>query len=103
MSCSVCGGKGHNALTCGPEFIPCELRCEACRARHTLTLAANKPIRDELAKTTCPTCGRLSRMRLAPKAAPPSERRPPEPEPPDMEGDEFLLARRAGKKWSDIS
>lgn len=96
------------------KLIPVKLRCSSCQAVHEIALHAEKPIRHELAVMNCPTCG-LTAMRLetpftrlvSPPMRPPpsSERRPrtDEDQGPDMEGDEYLIGRRLGKHWRDVT
>jgi hypothetical protein len=78
------------ALMGAHELVGCTLRCSACGGYHDIALPADEPIRAVLAGVSCPSCGRLGRMRLARNATATSY-----DEPPDKEGDEPLRELRA--------
>jgi hypothetical protein len=78
------------------DLVTLALRCALCDARPVLTL----PAEQDLAHVYCPSCDREGGLAMARTIARPP---PPEPtrvskygEPPDMEGDEYLRARRQG-------
>lgn len=80
------------------ELVPTKLRCSGCKATHVIALTAERPIRRELAKTSCPTCSRRGLMQLARPLPAPSlepQRIGMYDEPPDELGDEDLLERMA--------
>jgi hypothetical protein len=77
------------------ELVMCRLRCFLCRTLHEIGLPGNESIHQALARTSCPKCERRGAMRLAPPFPPPAPMRIEKyEEPPDIEGDEYLLARR---------
>lgn len=90
-------------------LVMCRLECE-CRARTTFGLPGDQPARSVLSTLSCPTCGRLGKMRIVqmeePEELAPSSgclSRPPEvarvnacdEHGPDMEGDEYLREHRS--------
>lgn len=81
------------------------LRCSVTACAHPCTLSfdAEAKIRDVLLSTACPQCGLRGSLRMQPRdPMPPASERPPTYEGPDMEGDEYLIAARTGRRAGDV-
>lgn len=80
------------------ELVPTRVRCTACGSLCTIGFVADRPIRDELAASPCPSCG-SHRLRLERPLPPtPVRRIGIHEEPADELGDEEMLEHRARMK-----